>query len=93
MPHPDADKLVVLQVDFGDEKRQIVAGIKKHYPCTTEDDGGLSGLNIIVVMNLEPRALRGVMSHGMLLAASDGDNLTLLTVDESHAVKAGSKVG
>ena len=87
--HPDADKLVVLQVDLGTEKRQIVAGIKKYYdPSCIE----LTGLQIIVVMNLEPRTLRGVISHGMLLAASDAEgNLSLLKPE--RLIAAGSKVG
>lgn len=85
--HPDADKLVVLQVDLGTEKRQIVAGIKKHYTCEQ-----LVGFQIVVVANLEPRALRGVMSHGMLLAATDATGgLALLTPGVVFA--AGSKVG
>lgn len=96
-PHPDADKLVVLQVDLGSEKRQIVAGIKKYYACDQ-----LVGKQIIVVTNLEPRALRGVTSHGMLLAATDptdnpewgiaGGSLALLTV-APNLVRAGSQVG
>lgn len=93
--HPDADKLVVLQVDLGTEKRQIVAGIKKHYTCEH-----LKGLQIIVVVNLEPRTLRGVMSHGMLLAASDDSNLSLVTTQQQivagelrNVIRNGSKVG
>ena len=96
-PHPDAEKLLVLQVDLGSEKRQIVAGIKKFYACEQ-----LKGVQIVVITNLEPRTLRGVTSHGMLLAASDpednpdwgiaGGSLALLTV-APNLVRAGSKVG
>ena len=71
--HPNADKLSVLQVDLGDEQRQIVAGIRGHY--TSEQ---LVGLSIAVVVNLEPAVLRGVESQGMLLAALDEDRVVLL---------------
>ncbi len=84
---PDTDKLVKLKVRVGEEQRQIVAGIKKHY-----QPENLVGKTIVVVMNLEPRTLKGLESHGMLLAATDSDgNLSLLTVDK--AIVSGSKVG
>lgn len=84
--HPNADKLLVLKVRVGEEVRQIVAGIKQFYEPVK-----LVGTQIVVVMNLEPRKLRGVESHGMLLAASDGSgNLSLLTPDKQIA--AGSQV-
>ena len=67
-PHPNADKLLVLQVDLGDEKRQICAGIKGHV-----EPESLVGKQIIVVANLAPRMMRGQISQGMLLAASDTD--------------------
>jgi methionyl-tRNA synthetase len=73
-----ADKLYKLTIDIGEE-RTIVAGIKLFY---SKDE--LIGKKIAVVSNLEPRLLRGVISHGMLLAASteDRSSLTLLTVDK-----------
>ncbi len=71
-----ADKLLKLQVDLGDEKRQLVAGIALHY--TPEE---LVGKTIVVVANLKPAKLRGVKSEGMLLAASLGDTLKLVTVE------------
>jgi methionyl-tRNA synthetase len=84
--HPNADKLVLLTVDLGeDEPRQIVAGIRKHYT-----DEQLVGRSIIVVANLEPVTLRGEQSNGMLLAASDEDRVILLTVDSPAA--AGSSI-
>lgn len=85
-PHPNATKLLVLKVNLGDEERQIVAGIKQFY--LPEE---LVGKQIVIVKNLEPRELRGEMSHGMLLAASNTDSLSLVTVDTS--ILAGSKVG
>lgn len=83
--HPDADKLLVSQVKIGDETRQIVSGIKKWYKPEE-----LVGKKVVVVYNLAPVKLRGVESQGMLLAASDGDNLSLLTLMED--LKSGSKV-
>jgi methionine--tRNA ligase beta chain len=75
--HPKADRLVVLQVDVGEEKpRQIVAGIAVYYP----DFATLVGRTIIVVCNLQPAELRGVRSEGMLLAAGGKDHQGLLTV-------------
>ena len=65
--HPNADKLLVLQLDMGGERRQLVAGIKASY-----SPEALLGRQIVVVANLEPRKLRGIESKGMLLAA-DGD--------------------
>ncbi len=71
-----ADKLLKLQVDLGEEKRQLVAGIALHYKPEE-----LVGKTIVVVANLKPAKLRGVKSEGMLLAASIGDNLKLVTVE------------
>lgn len=74
-----ADKIYKLSVDLGTEVRTLVAGIKQHYLNKEE----LVGKKIAVVANLEPRALRGVESHGMLLAAStpDKSSVVLLTLD------------
>ena len=76
--HPNADKLLVLKVDIGEEEpRQLVAGISKYY--SPEE---LEGKRIIVVANLEPAKLRSVESQGMLLAAEDKEgNVVLLTTD------------
>ena len=78
--HPDADKLLVLTVDTGGEKKEIVAGIARHY-----QPAELVGKRIVVVDNLEPANLRGVTSYGMLLAAKDGDVLSLVTPERSVA--------
>ena len=82
-PHPNADRLVVLRVDLGSEQRQIVAGIRAHYPAES-----LVGRQIVVVANLEPATLRGVESQGMLLAAADGDRVVLVRPDEPVAAGA-----
>lgn len=76
--HPNADKLLILQLDLGYEKRQVVSGIAKYY--TPEE---MVGKKVIVVANLKPVKLRGELSQGMILAASAGDQLTLATVDPS----------
>ena len=85
-PHPNADKLVLLQIDVGDARKQIVAGIRHHY--TPEQ---LVGKTIVVVNNLEPAMLRGETSNGMLLAATSGERVILLTVDEPECV-VGAKI-
>ena len=65
-PHPNADRLLKLQVDLGElGRRQICAGIRGHYQPEE-----LVGRKIIVVANLAPRTIRGEESNGMLLAAS-----------------------
>ncbi len=83
--HPNADKLVVMKVDTGAEKRTVVAGIKSDYKAKD-----LVGKEITVVCNLKPAVLRGVKSEGMLLAAVDGDKVTLVCPEKK--VKAGVKV-
>ena len=72
-PHPNADKLMLLQVSLGEETKQIVAGIRLHY--TPEQ---LVGKNIVIVNNLAPAMLRGEASNGMLLAATSGEKVVLL---------------
>ncbi len=84
-PHPNADRLMVLQVDLGDQQRQICAGIRGQY--APED---LLGKQIVVVANLETAKLRGLESEGMLLAASDDGRVIILTPEKS--VAAGAKV-
>jgi methionyl-tRNA synthetase len=84
-PHPNADKLIVLQVDLGTEQRQICAGIRNHY--TPEE---LVGRQIVVVANLETAKLRGLDSQGMLLAASDEGRVVILSPEK--AVQPGAKV-
>jgi len=71
-----ADKLLKLRIEVGSEQRQIVAGIARAYEPET-----LTGKTIVIVANLKPARIRGVESNGMLLAASDGDSLRLVTID------------
>ncbi len=107
-PHPNADRLVKLQVDLGGgpgaetggetggETRQICAGIKQYY-----DPATLVGKQIVVIVNLEPRKIRGEVSNGMLLAASalgvvegvEGQSVVdVVTLTPGKPVPAGSKV-
>jgi methionyl-tRNA synthetase len=81
-----ADKLLKLQVEVGDEKRQLVAGIAKFYKPVE-----LVGKMIVVVANLKPATIFGIESHGMLLAAKKGKNLTLITID-GEKVKSGMEI-
>lgn len=74
--HPDADKLLVLQLKIGKDRRQIVSGIAGDFTCEE-----LVGKKIVVIVNLKPVKLRGVESNGMLLAAEDIRGLSLLTAD------------
>ena len=84
-PHPNADRLMVLQIELGDEARQICAGIRDHYSAEE-----LIGKQIVVVANLETAKLRGLESQGMLLAASDEGRVIILTPEKP--VQAGAKI-
>ena len=92
--HPNADRLVMMQLDDGSaDGRQVCAGIKPWYAPEA-----LVGRQVIIVANLEPRKIRGEMSHGMILAASDEKegggkddrDVVILTVDKP--VKPGSSI-
>ena len=85
--HPNADKLLVLQVDLGAEKKQICAGIRAFYPPEA-----LVGKQVVVVANLEPRPLRGEISQGMLLAATDPTSGRVVIITPMENVAAGSVV-
>ncbi len=82
LPHPRADRLLLLKVDIGSgEPLQLVAGLKGFY-----EPEGLVGKQVVVVKNLVPATLRGERSEGMVLAATVGDNEpVLLTVDRPVA--------
>ena len=86
-PHSNADKLLVLQIDLGTEKRQICAGLRQHYQPEQ-----LIGRQIVVVANLAPRTMRGEVSQGMLLAATDPATGKVIFVTPSEVVSAGGKV-
>ena len=79
--HPNADRLYVLQVDTGRDVRQIVAGIRKAYTPAE-----LVGRRVILIANMEPAVIRGEVSNGMLLAASDANGMALLMPDKDIAL-------
>lgn len=80
-----ADKLLKLEVKLGDEIRTIVSGIAKYY-----EPQDLVGKKVVLVANLKPAKLRGIMSQGMILAASTKDDLEVLTINKNLPI--GSKV-
>jgi len=80
-----SEKLLKLIVDLGNEKRQLVAGIAKHYKPEN-----LIGKEIVVVVNLEPKKIMGIESQGMLLAADvNGEPVILIPEKE---VPPGTKI-
>jgi methionyl-tRNA synthetase len=84
--HPNADKLYVLKVDIGEsEPRTLIAGLRKYYK--KED---MVGKTIIVVSNLKPAKMRGIVSNGMLLAAEADGSVILLTTDSE--IEPGAKI-
>lgn len=85
--HPNADKLLILQVDLGTEQRQLVAGIRGYY-----QPADLIGKLIIVVANLAPRKMRGEDSQGMLLAATSPDHTQVILLTALSDIAPGSKV-
>lgn len=86
--HPKADKLYVITVDLGEEKpRTVVAGLKGKYAKEA-----LINKKAIFVANLAPRDLRGVQSHGMILAAATTDDSQVFFLQPEQDIKEGSKV-
>lgn len=84
--HPNADKLYVLRIDIGGgETRQIVAGVKEFVPRDS-----LPGKSVVVLCNLPTAKLRGVESQGMMLAATGGGTIAVLSPQPE--VPTGSKV-
>jgi methionyl-tRNA synthetase len=84
---PKSNRLMRLEVDLGDERRQIVAGIAGQY-----EPEALVGRNVVVVANLRPAKLMGVESNGMVLAASVGEAGAPVLLDVPADVPPGSKV-
>jgi len=82
---PKADKLYKLIISLGDEKRTLVAGLAEHYKPEE-----LKGKKITFLANLEPRKLKGILSEGMLLAAVEGDTVSILTPDKD--IPPGAKI-
>lgn len=99
-PHPNADKLLKVRLDDGTPNgRPVCAGIRAWY-----DPQSLVGKQVVIVANLEPRKLRGEISEGMILAASDlregavegaaggADERDVVVITVQRPVKAGSRV-
>ncbi len=88
-PHPNADKLLKLELDDGTpEGRQICAGLRGIY-----EPEQLVGKQIVIVANLAPRKMRGEISQGMLLAASSEDRSKVIVVMPHEEIAPGSSVG
>ena len=82
----NADKLYKLEVDVGEDKpRTLVAGIKQHYKAKE-----LTGKQVVIFCNLEPRKLKGIQSQGMVLAAVNDEKISLLKPDKE--MQEGSKI-
>jgi methionyl-tRNA synthetase len=79
-----ADKLLILRVKLGEEERTVVSGIAKYY-----QPGDLIGKKVELVANLKPTKLRGTLSEGMILAASDENDVEVLSVQK---IASGNKV-
>jgi len=93
-PVPETDKLLCCQIDFGEKDeegnkklRQIVSGIKAYYP----DFETLIGKQVLYIVNLEPRKIKGYESNGMLMAVDGKDGRPVFLVPEIE-VGAGSRV-
>lgn len=83
--HPNADKLYLVTVSTGEAEKTIIAGIRPYYKKEE-----LEGKSVVIIDNLEPATIRGVVSNGMLLAAKDESSLAVLITE--RAVKIGSTV-
>lgn len=85
-PVPETDKLLRLEVDFGEDKpRQILSGIKEYVK-----PADIVGRQLLFIVNLESRIIRGLVSNGMLLAVGEGEEFSLLI--PAKKVSAGSRV-
>lgn len=84
-PHPDAHKLLILQLSTSVGQKQVISGIAEHYSAKE-----LLGMQVVFVKNLEPAEIRGIISEGMILAASNKKELTLVSVH--NKIQEGSKV-
>lgn len=84
--HPEADRLLRIEADFGEPKpRQIISGLAEHFKPEE-----LIGKQVCAVLNLAPRKIRGLVSQGMILTVEDAAGLKLLTCDGTAI--AGSRV-
>ena len=86
---PGSDKLVALQVDFGDHQRTIVAGMKQE----RENPREIEGRQALFVVNLEPRKMRGVVSEGMLFDIGYADGVPPVLATPENPVPDGTRAG
>ncbi len=86
---PDADKLVKLIVDFGDQKRTILAGIKQERPNPKE----IEGKQALFVVNLEPKEMLGEVSEGMLFDIGYSDGIRPVLAIPEGVVPNGVRAG
>ena len=82
-----ANKLYKLEIDLGNEKRTLVAGIKPYYKSEE-----LKGKKCIVFTNLEPRKIRGIDSQGMILAAGSPEESLCILISPEKDVESGTKI-
>ena len=85
--HPNADRLYILTVDFGEEQRTIVAGLKEHYKKEE-----LENKKAVFITNLEPAKIRGIESNGMILAATSKGDKTVSFLTPEKDVDIGSNI-
>ena len=85
--HPNANKLYLLDVDLGNEKRTLVAGLKNNYSADE-----LKGKLCVVFTNLEPATIRGIKSEGMILAAVNEGKEKVFILQPEKEIDIGSKV-
>ena len=85
--HPNAEKLYLLDVDLGKEKKTLVAGLKSYYKAEE-----LKGKQCIIFTNLEPAKIRGIKSEGMILAAVNKDKSKVIILSPEKDTELGSRV-
>jgi len=86
---PGSDRLVKLAVDFGDHRRQIVAGLRQERANPRE----VEGRQAIFVVNLEPRRIRGEISEGMLFDVGYADGIVPVLAGPERPVHDGTRLG
>lgn len=88
-PHPESEHLYVEKIDLGEPTgpRTIISGLREH--VKVED---FLGKNVVVVANLEPRKMRGIVSEGMVLCASNEGKGKVMLLDVPDAVKPGERI-
>jgi methionine--tRNA ligase beta chain len=88
-PHPESEHLYVEKIDLGEPTgpRTIISGLREHVAVEN-----FLGRNVVVVANLEPRKMRGIVSEGMVLCASNADKAKVMLLDVPDAVKPGERI-